>query len=514
MELSTDSCSAKSQSALALKGFDVAHVSTERALSPDPRVCGAAATAEDFVRYLSLQKPVRKTSNGLFAFRPSGECASTPRSRPAQRTLDFGEHFTGKMHVTGRHSDAPQPGTSFATHQPKLEETYHYDRHAAEHTIKSVGPTFIDLFCGAGGLSLGLEAAGLRPVLAIDHEPWSVHTYKFNRPWLKEDCAIQGDVSRINPHHYLDANVDCLCAGIPCQPFSNANQQRQKGDSRLSLYEQFMRWAKVLRPPAILVENVTGFTSVSEDFVSGLSALGYSVSHCVVDAADFGVPQSRRRLIYLACRNDGRLPARKQSVLADLLLPFATNERFVLGHALEGLPELSANPNRNQPEYESPTCGFGARRNHMTHACNSYLARINRFGYNGLLYNHKARFNNARDVEIFSLLTPGEDSTAESIKHIMPYTRRRHIFKDKYYRLRSDRLSRTITSHMRYDCNTYIHPEQARGLTAREAARIQSFPDAYVFCGTFQRVYQQIGNAVPPMLAEAIGQAVRVLIQK
>ncbi len=492
----------------------MAHVSAERGLCPDPRVCGAAATADDFVRYLSLQKPVRKTSKSLFAFRPSGERASTPHPQPVQRTLDFGERLSGKVHMTGSHFDTPQSGASFTTQIPKLAETYHYDRHAAENTSSSAGATFIDLFCGAGGLSLGLEAAGLRPVLAIDHDPWSVLTYKFNRPWLNEDRAIQGDVSRIDPHQYVDANAACLCAGIPCQPFSNANQQRQKGDSRLSLYEQFMRWAKILRPPAILVENVTGFTSVSEDFVSALSTLGYSVSHCVVDAADFGVPQSRRRLIYLAFRTAGRFSGQKKSVLADLLLPFTSHERFMLGHALEGLPELSANPNRNQPEYESPACGFGARRNHTAYACNGYLNRINRFGCNGLLYNHKARFNNARDVEIFSLLTPGEDSTAESIQHIMPYTRRRHIFKDKYYRLRSDRLSRTITSHMRYDCNTYIHPEQARGLTAREAARIQSFPDAYVFCGTFQRVYQQIGNAVPPMLAEAIGNAVRVLIQK
>lgn len=490
------------------------HASAEQTLSPDPRVCGAAATAEDFVQYLSLQKPVRKTSTGLFAYHQSGERASSTNPPTVQRTLDFGEQLAGMERTTEPRSGTLQSPTLFTTRPKKLAETYHYDRDPTGFGGTSTGPTFVDLFCGAGGLSLGLEAAGLHPILAIDHEPWSVLTYKFNRPWLHHDCAILGDVSRINPSQYLDANIDCLCAGIPCQPFSNANQQRQKKDSRLSLYEQFMRWATVLRPRAILVENVTGFTAVSEDFVSCLSTLGYSVSHCVVDAADYGVPQSRRRLIYLALLTGGKTSGRTKWLLSELLKPFVTTKRYMLGHALEGLPKLSANPNRNQPEYESPACGFGARRNHTAHACNEYLARINRFGHNGLLYNHKSRFNNARDVEIFSLLTPGEDSTAESIQHIMPYTRRRHIFKDKYYRLQSDRLSRTITSHMRYDCNTYIHPEQPRGLTAREAARIQSFPDTYVFCGTFQRVYQQVGNAVPPILAEALGHAVRVLLQK
>ena len=94
----------------------------------------------------------------------------------------------------------------------------------------------------------------------------------------------------------------------------------------------------------------------------------------------------------------------------------------------------------------------------------------------------------------------------------MPYTSRQHIFHDKYYRLRFECVCRTITAHMRFDCNSYIHPEQARGLTVREAARIQGFPDDYVIAGTFQRLYQQIGNAVPPPLASCIAKAIKSVI--
>jgi DNA (cytosine-5)-methyltransferase 1 len=102
-------------------------------------------------------------------------------------------------------------------------------------------------------------------------------------------------------------------------------------------------------------------------------------------------------------------------------------------------------------------------------------------------------------------LNPGENSLSPQIADLMPYKTRNHIFTDKYFRLRYNEPSKTITAHMRWDCNSYIHPEQPRGLTAREAARLQSFPDDYVFAGTFQRLYQQIGNAVPPILASLLG---------
>lgn len=124
------------------------------------------------------------------------------------------------------------------------------------------------------------------------------------------------------------------------------------------------------------------------------------------------------------------------------------------------------------------------------------------------LYNHKNRYNNERDIEIFRRLPQGENSLHESIADIMPYKRRNHIFKDKYFKLDESQVCKTITSHMRFDCNMYIHPWEARGLSPREAARIQTFPDDYIFTGSQNMWYAQVGNAVPVKLAEAIGKGI------
>ena len=124
------------------------------------------------------------------------------------------------------------------------------------------------------------------------------------------------------------------------------------------------------------------------------------------------------------------------------------------------------------------------------------------------LYNHKNRYNNERDIEIYRRLPQGANSLHESIADIMPYKRRNDIFKDKYFKLDETQICKTITSHMRFDCNMYIHPWDARGLSPREAARIQTFPDDYVITGSQNMWYAQVGNAVPVKLAKAIGEGI------
>ena len=126
-------------------------------------------------------------------------------------------------------------------------------------------------------------------------------------------------------------------------------------------------------------------------------------------------------------------------------------------------------------------------------------------GNSEYLSNHTNRFNNDRDIEIFGRLPQGANSLHSSIADIMPYSSRNHMFKDKYFKLNEREFGKTITSHMKFDCNMYIHPNQPRGLSPREAARIQTFPDDYVFMGANNIWYAQIGNAVPVKLAEVIG---------
>ena len=115
---------------------------------------------------------------------------------------------------------------------------------------------------------------------------------------------------------------------------------------------------------------------------------------------------------------------------------------------------------------------------------------------------------NDRDIEIYGRMLPGDKSDSPRIADIMPYKSRNDIFKDKYYKLIYSNICKTITAHMKFDCNMYIHPTQARGLTPREAARIQSYPDSFFFLGPYTKTYQQIGNSVPPLMARAIGEEV------
>lgn len=123
--------------------------------------------------------------------------------------------------------------------------------------------------------------------------------------------------------------------------------------------------------------------------------------------------------------------------------------------------------------------------------------------------NHKARYNNDRDIEIYGRMEPGDRSDDPKIADIMPYARRNGIFKDKYFKLENDKVCKTITAHMKFDCNMYIHPTQARGLTPREAARVQSYPDDYFFRGAYTKTYMQIGNSVPPLLGRAIAHVIK-----
>ena len=130
-----------------------------------------------------------------------------------------------------------------------------------------------------------------------------------------------------------------------------------------------------------------------------------------------------------------------------------------------------------------------------------------------LTFNHKARYNNDRDIEIYGRMNPGDKSDDPKIADIMPYKNRNGIFKDKYYKLEGDKICKTITAHMKYDCNMYIHPGQARGLTPREAARVQSYPDDYFFRGPYTKTYMQIGNSVPPLLSRTIAKVIKKYIK-
>lgn len=366
---------------------------------------------------------------------------------------------------------------------------------------------FIDLFAGCGGLSLGLEQAGFTPVLVNEIVPQFAETYRRNRDMSPESFYV-GDICRLNNEFTGVGRFDgvtLVCGGPPCQGFSMANRQRIIDDPRNMLYKEYLKFLCRVRPKLFIMENVRGMQSrwdeIEADFNSYLNSAGhtYTFAGRLLLAEDFGVPQHRERFIVIGNRL-GIDPD-------DIFKAIFSKKRapYVLGDALFGLPKLGIKAVKGNNEYEDENTGYKERP--FEYPETEFYHFINGDKRIHTLYNHKNRYNNPRDVEIYTRLPQGANSLHESIADIMPYSSRNDIFKDKYFKLQDDRICKTITSHMKFDCNMYIHPWYSRGLSPREAARIQTFPDDFVFYGAQNSWYAQIGNAVPVKLAYAIASA-------
>lgn len=365
--------------------------------------------------------------------------------------------------------------------------------------------SLIDLFAGCGGLSLGMEQAGFMPVFA--NEIWDVaaETYRRNRN-LSESQMFVGDVKYLVEHFAdfpIPKNVALVCGGPPCQGFSMANRQRVIDDPRNHLYKAYLEFLAKARPLCFVMENVRGMFSRIDEIVDNFRTMlgkDYSLDFTLLNAADFGVPQNRVRFILVG----NRIGVDSAEILASILLN--TVKGFILRDAIEGLPELGHKYEKGKSAEESDSVGYFERD--FIYPRTAFYAFINGNRKISKLYNHKNRYNNPRDIEIYKRLPQGGNSLHPSIADIMPYARRNGIFKDKYFKLEENKICKTITSHMKFDCNMYIHPWYARGLTAREAARIQTFPDDFVFYGPQNSWYGQVGNAVPVKLAYAIGKGI------
>lgn len=366
--------------------------------------------------------------------------------------------------------------------------------------------TFIDLFAGAGGLSLGLEQAGFTPWFVNEIVEQFVNTYKLNHKLSDEHYYI-GDIAELNEHldeyDKMFEDITLVCGGPPCQGFSMANRQRILDDPRNSLYKQFLIFLSKVRPQFFIMENVKGMMNKKDEIIQNFQEyLGeeYLYDYDVLKAQDYGVPQNRERFIMIG----NRIGIPPKDIFEEIYCH--KREAFVLRDALYGLPHLEAKKDKGQGGIEDINSGLTERD--FEYPKTPFYRFINGNKVITKLYNHKNRYNNERDIEIFRRLPQGANSLHESIADIMPYKRRNDIFKDKYFKLDETQICKTITSHMKFDCNMYIHPWEARGLSPREAARIQTFPDDYIFTGAQNQWYAQIGNAVPVKLAKAIGDGI------
>ncbi len=376
---------------------------------------------------------------------------------------------------------------------------------AAEPDVKLAA----DLFSGAGGLSLGLERAGFRTVAAVDHYAEAVETHRHHFPGLSLDWDLS-DAARVEAvaEVLAAARVDLIAGGPPCQPFSKAGRSgirhrvrrglRDPHDERRDLWRSCLEIVQLVRPPAVLLENVPDMALDREMFilrsmVEELEQLGYSVEGRVVDTSLHGVPQFRQRLLLVALRDGVAFswpgPAEAQVKLRDVIsdLPEVRGGDRPVGGAAGWWP------------YAGPATTF-----------QRWLRSEVRPEDEHKIYDHITRPVRPDDEAAFELM----DSTTRYSDLPTEYKRYRDdIFDDKYKRLDENHLSRTITAHIAKDGYWYIHPRENRTITIREAARIQTFPDWFRFAGPPSAAFKQIGNAVPPLLAERLGDAVLAALE-
>ncbi len=369
---------------------------------------------------------------------------------------------------------------------------------------------FIDLFAGCGGLSVGLINAGFNPIFVNEIDPFFAETYYFNHN-LTTDHYFVGDINKLLNdlplYSGLLNDITLVCGGPPCQGFSMANRQRLIDDPRNILYKSYLEFLKRVRPKFFLLENVKGMAhKISEIVTDCTTYLGdeYNFNYSLLNAKDFGLPQNRERFFLIG----NRVGINTNDIFENIKKECKTE--YILKDAISDLPELLPKPHKNRNNINNEEYGFQFRKIALNKT--NFSRFINGNSEIDLLLNHKNRYNNERDIEIFNRLPQGANSLHSSIAEIMPYKTRNHLFKDKYFKLDENKVCKTITSHMKFDCNMYIHPTQPRGLSPREAARIQTFPDNYFFRGSQNKWFAQIGNAVPVKLAEVIGKSIMKFI--
>ena len=365
----------------------------------------------------------------------------------------------------------------------------------------------IDLFAGCGGLSLGFELAGFNIPLAIEIDEWASETYKRNHPKTK---VITDDITQILDLSRLlsgsTETINGIIGGPPCQGFSLSGN-RDKNDPRNSLFMEFVRFVRYFTPEFFVMENVPGLLSmktkkgewVKDVIISEFKASGYNVDHHILNAAEFGVPQSRMRVVFIGVRNDLEY---NNEALAPKGFLFG-EEQLSIDDAIMDLPQIEAGEGSDFVEYN-----IEPKTDYQKWARN---------GSDGV-YNHIAMRHTKRLIERFSHIGYGQ-SVADVAKEHQQRQRgdagkiSGKVYSQNNMRPFPDKPAPTVAASFQ---SNFVHPYHNRNFTAREGARLQSFPDNYIFCGKRTTMsweknlsqYQQIGNAVPPLLAKEIAETI------
>lgn len=367
-------------------------------------------------------------------------------------------------------------------------------------------PVAVDLFCGAGGLSEGLYQAGFDTRVGVDFDKNAIATYRLNHPLAE---TVLSDVADVTGEQLMrlagTRDIDLIAGGPSCQGFST-HGKRIQDDPRNFLFKHFVRLVDEVRPKMFLMENVKGMLTYSKgafrlQIQAAFEEIGYRTAFNTVCAADFGVPQLRYRVLFIGTRCDD----------IDLIFPQPTHgggqpglkSYVTVGEAISDLPLLENDFRRESQEYAGPPQGpyqVYARTDappRVTMHVSSPLS-----GQAARLAKHIGRGEGLRAVPVAAL-----PDRFKKMRRVSNGALRRDCT-TLYHRLDPNRPSYTITCYYRNVASgPFLHPFEDRSLSHREAARLMSFPDRYQFGGS--NFTRQIGNAVPPLMAKAIGEELR-----
>jgi len=388
---------------------------------------------------------------------------------------------------------------------PVEKSQYYYDGEpVAYRSTKALDgdtrPTLVDLFSGCGGISVGFEMAGFRTLLGVDIHSPSLASFRRNHPHA---AAILGDIAKVTEDDIRDVvgeqSVTVVSAGVPCQGFSLSNRKRWQDDDRNFLFKEFVRFVEILEPEVIMLENVSGMRSTKGgqfvlDITTAMSEAGrgYVVESRLLNSADYGVPQTRKRLIFIGHKKNGSSDYRFQWPEATHIPRSEGQKRLfedgrpdyvTVGEAFCDLPSMESGESSNS--YTMP----GSKTNPFVKLMRGRKRKIE---------NHDAGNPTDDVVQRVSRTKQGEPMYKKFRQRI---------------RLHLNKPSPTVVSGGIRPQFQYGHPTDARGLSVRERARLMSFPDSFVFEGGVVMGRVQTGQAVPPLLAKAVAEQVVEVIQ-
>ncbi len=385
----------------------------------------------------------------------------------------------------------------------------------------------IDLFAGAGGLSEGLSEAGFHSLFANELVPIHARTYKHNHPdTVVETADIRTlDAEAVRKRLGMEkGELDLLAGGPPCQGFSINAPVRSLLDDRNHLFKEYLRFVSAFEPRMVLIENVPGLVSFEHGatlhaILAALGELGYGADVHILGAAYYGVPQMRWRTIIIGKKGVELPPEAFPTPIyhAPVRLNFTTTFD---GRQLVKTPSATAQTNFTTVKEaigDLPTLKNGERGAKIKeYRCEPFsdFQKMVRTGSTGVL-NHEAPKLSAINMERLKYIAPGENWTR--IPHgLLPKgmrSARRSDHTMRYGRVSPDGLASTILTKCDPHWGAYFHYEQDRSFTVREAARIQSFPDHFEFLGSTAEQFEQVGNAVPPLLAKAVGLSIKSVLE-